>query len=82
MKARRNHFMNPRITDPEYLLTRLRRDDLKTLVEEYLPEGSDAVVLDFGARKALYRPLFSKNTKSQIFKNFCIGCTEIFSAII
>ena len=57
MSRARNAFTHPRLVDTEFWITRLRRNDLHTLVRRYLP-ARDAVVLDFGARQAPYRPLF------------------------
>ena len=55
----RNQFLHPRLIDPEYLITRLRRDDLAECAQRcgtLLPLPS---VLDFGARYAPYRELFA-----------------------
>ncbi|MDH4027992.1 MAG: class I SAM-dependent methyltransferase, partial [Nitrospirota bacterium] len=59
----RNRFIHPSPVDDEYLITRLRRDDLRVLVNRDLPKSSNAVVLDFGSRTSPYKDLFNGKIK-------------------
>lgn len=70
MRPKRNQFLNPRIFDPEYLIMRLRRNDLRILIERYLLGNNHAIVLDFGSRRALYRPMFSERVKAFLAADF------------
>lgn len=60
MGPQRNQFLEPKFGDAEYLITKLRRDDLQCLCDLYHGnEKSETVdILDFGARKAPYQDLF------------------------
>lgn len=58
MIKERNIFMNPRLVDPEFLITRLRRNDLQVLKDKFLKNDKSTVILDFGARKSPYKSIF------------------------
>ena len=58
---KRNLFLNPRIYDPEYVITRLRCDDLKVLVKKYLAQNGKSTVIDFGSRESPYKAFFSEH---------------------
>ena len=75
MKTPRNPFTDPWLVDSEFWITRLRRNDLERLAERYLP-GKTAVVLDFGARHAPYRPIFSRAVQHFLTADLLNGRAE------
>jgi SAM-dependent methyltransferase len=62
MCKERNLFLRPWLTDPEYWITKLRREDLEGLACRFLRDGRERVVLDFGARQAPYQSIFVDGT--------------------
>jgi SAM-dependent methyltransferase len=70
MDKERNYFLDPWKIDPEYKITKLRRDDLKTLVDNYLPEIRPKIVLDYGSEKAPYESLFEGRVEKFLKANF------------
>ncbi len=70
---KRNLFLNPRIYDPEYWITRLRCNDLKFLIEKYLSQNGKAIVIDFGSRESPYKAFFLRQAHQFLMADLISG---------
>ncbi len=62
----RNFFLKPKLYDSEYLITKLRRNDLIDCEKNYIPENKKAIILDFGSRKSPYKTIFDIKAKEYL----------------